>query len=58
MSNKTGTELPKETPPPTSVEEEFSALGMMIEAMEKLDKDARSRVLTYLKERFEVYLPN
>ena len=42
--------------PPTSVEEEFSALGMMVEAMKKLDRDAQARVLRYLKERFGVYV--
>jgi hypothetical protein len=43
-------------PPATTVEEEWLALHQMLEAMKRLDREAQSRVMRYLKDRFSVYL--
>jgi hypothetical protein len=48
---------PKEKKPrPTSVEREVAALRVMVENMKSLDTAAQTRVLSYLKARFGIYL--
>lgn len=46
---------PKETRP-TSVEREIGALRVIVENFKTLDKAAQTRVLSYLKARFGIYL--
>lgn len=40
----------------TSVEEELSALEIIVGEMKKLDADAKMRVFGYLASRFTLYL--
>lgn len=41
---------------PTSVEREVAALRVIVENFKSLDKAAQTRVLSYLKARFGIYL--
>lgn len=43
-------------PPPTEVGIELAALSECVAALQKIDKEAQQRVLSYVKARFGIYL--
>jgi hypothetical protein len=38
---------------PTSVQEEVTHLGVMVNLMKQMDREAQTRVLKYLNDRFD-----
>jgi Asp/Glu/hydantoin racemase len=54
--DKSRTELPRETPPQTSIEDELDALNAVMRLLKPLDKEARARAAAYVVARFGIYL--